>query len=190
MITPKDCKYDDRIDLPDGRFLKVSFPPDDSHGAPWEECEGHGPVREIRSRDQKAPGERIIGYHRDHAYDFAGAMELARKDGWGLCEKDLAALRYNLKREPTKGEIRAAAVEADIAFLDGYLSDRWCYVVVSVELFSPDGSQLAADYLGGVESCGDYAAETAAEMANTLIEADDKERAESAYWLEREVQTA
>ncbi len=192
MITTAQCKYDGRIDLPDGRYLKIEFPQDIDMGPPWEENDGHGPIRPIRDREQKRPGERIIGGERWnlYAYDVKGATEQAKRDGWGLSDADLAALRYNLKREPTKGQITAAAVESNIRFLSGWLQNAWTYVIVSVELHGPDGSQLAADCLGGVESCGDYAAESAAEMANELIRADDKERAERAYWIAREVLTA
>jgi hypothetical protein len=192
MITPKDCQFEGKIPLADGRYLKIEFPRDCDHGAPWEENDCHGPIRIIKDRDQKRPGERILGGERWNlfAYDVKGATEIAKRDGWGLTERELEILRDYLKREPTKGEIIARAVESDANHLAGWINDRWTYVVISVELFNPDGTQIAADYLGGVESCGDYYAEQAAEMANQLIADHDKETAEAAYWREREVLTA
>lgn len=64
-------------------------------GAIWEECEGHGPVRELRrdiwDRFPKAPGERLIYRERGHAlaYDFAEACRMARRDGWGFLPGEL-----------------------------------------------------------------------------------------------------
>lgn len=192
MITASDCRYDGKTTLADGRSIVVSFPQDIDQGPPWEECDGHGPIRIIRHREDKAPGERILGGDRFHlyAYDVSGAMALAKRDGWGLGQKDLATLRGAYGRDPSPGEIRARAVEMDANFLSGWINNDWTYVVVSVALVDAQGAQISADYLGGVESCGDYHAEQAAEMANTLIEAHDKECAESAYWLAREVMTA
>lgn len=192
QIFPSDCRYNGETALPDGRSIKVSFPHDSDHGAPWEESDGHGPIRIIRDRSDKLPGERILGGERRHlfAYDFAGAMALAKRDGWGLCDEERAKLEKRLGHAPSAGEIRAAAVEADCDFLSGWINERWSYVVIVVDLLDADGRELASDCLGGVESFGSYASEQAAEMANQLIRADDEERAEAAYWQDRDVLTA
>lgn len=191
MITKRDCQYDGTIDLPDGRQVKVSFPQDNCQDAPWENSDGHGPIRVIRSREDKRPGERILGGSRWHfyAYDVRGATKLAKRDGWNFAPETIAKLAASLGHAPSKGEIAAAAVEMDADFLSGWINNDWTYVTVAVRLLDAEGSEISADYLGGVESLGDYYSECAAEMANALIEADDKERAESSYWLDREVVT-
>ena len=65
-----------------GRTFKVTIDRDDM-GPPWEEHDGHGPVSDWTTRD-KRPGEMVL--HQDgrsrRYYDFAGAVVLARKDGW------------------------------------------------------------------------------------------------------------
>jgi len=109
----------------DGRTFRVASTRDDSMGAPWEEHDGHGKVREIRQRDEKRAGERIIANYRGQrwAYDIAGAMVLAKRDGWGIGDDERAALARRLGRAPTAGEVRAAAVESDYQFCAGWLRD-------------------------------------------------------------------
>ena len=80
---------------------------DDDHGAPWEEEDGHGPVRELcragysqnghYKNHGKRPGEWIFSSDDRHAtiyaYDAQAAMIEARRDGWGLSPENLQALR-------------------------------------------------------------------------------------------------
>ena len=61
-----------------GRTFKIIIERDEWYGAPWEECDGHGPVSEWTTRD-KAPGERVLYADRrsKQFYDFATAVEWA-----------------------------------------------------------------------------------------------------------------
>lgn len=86
----------------DGTQFAFAVAPDDcGMGPPWEEHCGHGEVREIRrnlwGHYPKAPGERIIWEDGRAdvalAYDFAGACELAKRDGWGFLPGELKTER-------------------------------------------------------------------------------------------------
>lgn len=68
-----------------GRIYAVEILPDEHHGAPWEEEDGHGPVSGWTRRD-KAPGEMVLCKDRGmrRLYDFAEACRIARRDGWGF----------------------------------------------------------------------------------------------------------
>jgi hypothetical protein len=175
------------IEVGDNLFIRVTVERDDCMGPPWKEADSHGPVTGWERRD-KRPGERILS--SDHGanrfYDYAAAMELARKDGWGLGPNKLAALERGLGRKATAGEIRAAAVDSDFEFLRGWCNDDWEYVFVSVKLEDEDGREIASDCIGGVESCGDYWVELANGMASELVESHGKEQAESNYWACRD----
>lgn len=71
----------------EGFALSVELEPDTDHGAPWEECDGHGPVSDWRPvrEGSKRPGEWLL--HVDHGsaryYDFAAACKQALAEGWG-----------------------------------------------------------------------------------------------------------
>lgn len=58
---------------------------DSDHGAPWDECDGHGPVSEW-TRRAKRPGEFVLNRDRDsfRYYDFQEACRIARRDRWGV----------------------------------------------------------------------------------------------------------
>ena len=84
--------YDGDIIEHDGARFRVEFPFDDSDGTPWENDDGHGEVSDWKrhafgqgSKPPKRPGELILCW--DHGsyrtYDFKGACEIARRDGWG-----------------------------------------------------------------------------------------------------------
>lgn len=68
---------------------------DDSHGAPWEEEDGHGPVSDWTTRD-KLPGELVLSEDRGSKrfYDFAAACKQARKEGWGFLPGELICDRF------------------------------------------------------------------------------------------------
>src|SRR5690606_36343176 len=97
-----------------GLTFSVNLEYDDCHGAPWEECDGHGPVSDWTSRN-KLPGERILNRDRGmyRYYDVAEATRIAKRDSWGIGPDAHATLAARLGREPTAGEIAAAAVESD-----------------------------------------------------------------------------
>lgn len=65
--------------------IAVTIEPDNDHGAPWEECDGYGPVSDWTRRD-KLPGELVLNSDRTSKrfYDFAEACRIARRDGWGV----------------------------------------------------------------------------------------------------------
>lgn len=105
---------------------------------PWEHEDGHGSVRDSRSRD-KAPGEKELWY--DHGtywfYDYAGAIKLAKKDGWD-------APPY---KTGTKGQQAQRAVDSDFDYLRRYLTQDWwwCGYVLKV-----DGQEI--DSCWGIDS--------------------------------------
>ena len=164
-----------------GRYrVRVRIEPDDCMREPWKEHDGHGPVSEWRAKDSKAPGERILCEDRGQAlfYDFAGAVAIARRDGW-----DTPPYKTG-----TAGERAARAAEADFDRLRQYCAGDWQYVSVGMEL-SLGGEVLAMDWLGGVESDNDYWRECAADMANDALHAHLKETRERRFWEARDVQT-
>ena len=141
--------------------------------APWDREDGHGPVRKLRT-DSKRPGERILHSerHYGHAYDFAEAMRIAKRDGWGLVPEAMGDLTAKLGREPTAGEVAAAAVELDFQRLRDWCNDRWGYVGVVVTLQDTDGDDThECESLWGIESDAHaYLEEIAQELAETLAE--------------------
>ncbi len=186
------------------RKFEVRFYPDYDCGCPWENSDAHGPVRLLHSREDKRPGERIITSGESNsyawAYDIQAAINLAKKDGWGLSDKARAELVARLKREPTKGELVAAAVASDFEFLNGWVNGEWHYMGVTVSPVDKHSNVDDSDQYGyalwGVESKGDYWREVAAELANEIINADKKafvcrmrEARERKYWASRGVVT-
>lgn len=157
----------------DGLQFIVSIEADNDHGAPWDNEDGHGPVSDWVSRDKK-PGELVLssdGY-RHRYYDFAEAMRMARRDGWGLAEDGIAMLTARHGRAPTQGEIEAEAVQRDFLHLKGWVNDDWHYVGVCVRhvSFPSDDRYYYATW--GIESCSDlYLTETAHELASECARA-------------------
>jgi hypothetical protein len=144
-----------------GLTFQVEHVPDDTHGAPWEECDGHGIVSEWTTRDKK-PGERVLCSDRGSKryYDFEETVKLALKDAWGV--KDAQG--------KTKRQIAAEAVERDFEFLRGWCNDEWYYVGVIVTLLDIEGEATRErESLWGVESCStDYLDEVAKELAEEI----------------------
>jgi hypothetical protein len=147
----------------DGFTLVARMESDDSHGAPWEEEDGHGPVSEWTTRD-KSPGELVLAEDRSSKryYDFAEAVRIAKRDGWD-------APPYG----GTVGEQAARAARADFEYLR-----RWCagdlqYVGIVVSI-SKNGHMLDkhAASLWGIESESDAAfiSETIADLAAEAVE--------------------
>jgi hypothetical protein len=133
---------------------------DDSHGAPWEECDGHGIVSDWTKR-AKLPGELVLCENRGmrRFYDFAATVKIARRDGWDSAP-------YG---QGKKGERAARAVLADFEYLRRYCAGDWGYVVVTVR--RADACECCGNSLsvGGVESGDDYWLEVAQELAGELI---------------------
>lgn len=185
-----DKRHPERLDLGDGFYAVVELPCDSDHGAPWEECDGHGPVSEW-TRRAKRPGEWTLSSDRGSKryYDFAEAVKIARKDGWGLCPKVLAKLTVGLGRPPTKGEIAVAAVERDFEILRGWANDEWHYVGVCVKIFDSEDEEVWDGSVWGVEDNTGYWKELALEFIQTGIDELDTEACERTYWECRDVET-
>lgn len=178
--------------------------------APWDREDGHGPVSDQRyhpfgmgSNPPKAPGERILYWDRGYfrAYDWAEAMKIAKRDGWGLGADDIAKLAHRLGRVPTNGDIAAEAVHRDFERLRRWCGDQWRYVGVIVTLMVEDDDGELVDYDGplrakfmdslwGVEDDeAEYLEETAHELADGIAAAYLAEQAEAKHWAERDVTT-
>lgn len=177
----------------EGFTFKASFFYDPCRGAPWEENDGHGPVREVSSRDCKTPGEIVLHSSRGAVwlYDLQTATDTARKE-WGIDDGARAKLAAQLGREPTRGEIAARSVQSDIAYLRGWLNDTWHWVIVSVALVDDDGEESSkhSDSCSGFESSDTYPLEWAKGEAASMAETIKAEAAEVQYWAERDVVTA
>lgn len=173
-----------------GRRFTVRHYLDEGHEPPWESSEGHGPIREDYQRG-KRPGERVLAPtgSRDvwYLYDWAEAVRIAKRDGWD-------APPYG---EGTKGQRAARAVAADFEFIRGWLNDDWHYIGIEVTLLGAGDEETGhIASLWGVESCGDFPAECARELADEcLYEAASEfrkalhEARERRYWANRGVET-
>jgi hypothetical protein len=177
----------------DGRAFRASFFYDPFMGAPWEENDGHGPVREVRNREEKRAGEIILEFEQNRywLYNVQGATTLAL-DSWGLGDEEHAFLAAKLGRAPTKREISARAVEIDVSHLRKFLRGEWHWVIVTVSLLDDDGKESSkhADTCGGFESSDGYPLEWAKEQAAYMVKTIKAEAAEVQYWAERDVVTA
>lgn len=184
-----------------GREFEVRLYADDDSSPPWEREDGHGPVRFISDRETLARGETILHDCRSgrYVYGFGQALMQASRDGWGLAPDALDRLTRKLGKKPTKGQVRAQAVRADMDYLRGWCADDWSYVGVCVRIIGADGDAHGNPYkhaVWGIESCGDYWREVALELADEIL--DEKRKAwrahlretrEVIYWQSRDVQT-
>jgi hypothetical protein len=195
-----------------GLTFALGLVSDDCQEAPWDSCDGHGPVRSeyapYRRSVSKRPGERPL--HSDRGttwlYDWQEAMRVARSDSWGIGDERIAALTRRLGRAPTRGEIRHAAVQADFDHLAGWLNGGWCYVGVRVQLLDSDGDPIrgADESLWGVVSNDyEYHAEVARDLAHEILHSRGmllvqrqqawrealREAREARYWATRDVLT-
>jgi hypothetical protein len=146
---------------------------DDDSTPPWDRADGHGPVSDWRvagynNHPPKAPGERPLSRDGRAArfYDFAEAVRIAQRDGWGVTGGRLPG--------ETARQYAARAVEADFQFLRGWCNDQWSYVGVAV-VASRAGVDLTGEYecaLWGIESCaGAWVSEVANELAQEAMKA-------------------
>lgn len=161
----------------DGMTARVSYFYDSDSDAPWDNCDGHGPVRKSRHRhsygnSDKRPGERPMNRASSNEYqfyyDWQAAMKIAEKDGWNA--------------EPYEAPGRALrAVESDFKFLKAWVNDEWQYVGVKVEMLDEDG-ELTHDFetMWGVETWKDYHEECAKEMAEALVKSHKEDLAKAA----------
>ncbi len=190
-LLPRQFDNGDTFAIVDGYTAKLAVEWDTDTEAPWEHCDGHGPVSDWETRD-KAPGELVLSSDRNSKrfYDFAEACKLALRDGWGS---------KNCREGMTAKEKAATAARDDFDFLYGWANDQWHYVGVCVTVYY-GGVQVADDSLWGVEDCGDYWREVAAEMIVGAMDQDKRQRKAHAiaarreskernYWAARDVAT-
>jgi hypothetical protein len=149
-------------DFPGMRF-RVHIEPDSDADSPWTSEDGHGPMRFVRDRDDKRPGERVMTSHSNAywLYDWQAACKLARKDGWNT--------------EPYDAPDRITrAVQADFDRMKGWINDDWWYIGVCVEVIDEDDEPLTQKYehaLWRIESDNpDYHKEVALELAAAAAE--------------------
>ena len=169
-----------------GVTVRLSYYTDYDNEPPWEDSYGHGPVRDVPTRQLrnnetvKRPGERVLytDYRNDVAYlyDYQAAMKEAKKDGWNTPPYDA----------PNKAE---RAVTADMGFLRGFLAEDWHYVTVQAEVIG-ESFDVDEQYVGGFESLNNYHEEGGKDMAHEMIAAVVTEREERAYWASRDIVTA
>lgn len=196
ILTAKDIPgygcYDSgqTIKLLHGYSALIKYDYDTDCDAPWDFCDGHGPVSDWTTRD-KAPGELVLSEDRNSKrfYDYAGAIRIAKRDGWDT----------EPYRTGTKGERAHRAVMADYEYLRQWANDQCHYLYVTVELYR-HGDLVADDSCGGIESYKDYWREHAAETINGMVETDREKRTETVkasrhefrerrYWACRDVVT-
>lgn len=184
-----------------GREFEVSLFDDGDNAAPWENSDGHGPVRFISDNESLEKGETVL-CNMDggrYVYNFGQALLTASRDGWGLAPDELARLTQTLGKKPSKGQIRAAAVRADMDYLRGWCRDDWGYVGVCVRIIGADGEPIGGKFdnaLWGVETSGDYWQEVARELADEILHHRRKawrdalsEARSVRYWASRDIQT-
>jgi hypothetical protein len=174
-------------------LFDVTLHADIDNDPPWQNSDGHGPVRAINDlgRELKRPGERVLwGEHNTTwLYDWQAACKMAREQGWN-------AEPYDAPKRVER------AVNADYDYLRSYLRGDWGYVVVKVEALK-DEESLGDDVLGGVETNDDaYLQKTISECADSIADLEDLparikrmhaeriEAAERAYWAARDVVTS
>lgn len=151
-----------------GFTIRVNIHRDEFNGQPWKEHDCHGEVVERRSREDKAPGERILNdaRHGVYCYDFAGTIKRAKAEGWGIKHSDKCALASRLNKtvpQLTAGEIITEAVRLDFEHLRGWLNDEWQWVGYTAEIWQDGEKTQDADAsCWGFESTGmDYVYESA-----------------------------
>lgn len=104
-----------------GREYRVTIEHDIDHGAPWEEEDGHGPVSDWTTR-AKEPGEIVLCEDRGSRryYDFAKAVQSAKRDGWGFLPGELETKQVTAKgahrayTRPAPGRPSISAIGSDI----------------------------------------------------------------------------
>ena len=186
-----------------GRSFIVALYPDDFEDTPNEREDGHGGVRQISDSESMARGEVFLAYGSNRGYrwvyDFGAALVQASREKWGLSSDDLAKLTRILGKSPTRGQINAASVRADMKYLSGFYSSDWCYVGVCVRIVGADGEPEGDEFenaIWGVESCGNYWSEVAKGIAGDILSSRSKawraaltERRRVRYWASRDVVT-
>lgn len=146
-----------------GFTITARIEQDDDSTPPWDREDGHGEVSELESRPKRA-GEMTLSDLRwgrgARYYDFAGAVKLARRDGWGIANPPEGA---------TRRQIAALAAREDFERLRRWCNDDWSYVGVVVTV-SARGVDLGTASFWGIESdAGDYLLEVANELLSDVM---------------------
>lgn len=188
----------------DGRRFVANLYPDDSHGAPDKENDGHGEVDYIRDSESMPRG--WVNLCHDHRgqfiYNFGAAIVKAAREGWGIGPEKLEALRQRIGKKPNRSQIRAEAVRADMDYLRGYYRNDWGYVGVSVRIIGPDDEPQGEEFenaIWGIEYgsghwdvweqfAQELASEILCERRAAWLKAL-KESRERRYWATRDVTT-
>lgn len=167
-----------------GREYRVTIEHDSDMGAPWKEHDGHGTVRESRTRHRermwktKRPGERPLNdpdrNQLQYLYDWQAATKTARADGWGISEESVQALQKKLGRIPTRGEYFEEATRQDFEYLRGWLNESWHYAVVTVSCGDYSASLGGVEYGLSDEYADEVARELAGEVEHQINEAREK----------------
>lgn len=195
-----------------GLTFRVSVERDDDCERPWKCCDGHGPVREGSRSDygrhiSKRAGEVILhqGDRNRYSwvYDWAGALKLAAKDGWGVSPEHRPAMWDTL----TAKQQTEVAVQRDFDYLKAWCEDEWVYAGVYVQLMIEDEDGDLVDYDGplqfdyaiwGVEfwqmyslskAKNKYAMEIASERIDSIAKKYRAEQAEAQACAERDIMT-
>lgn len=162
--------------IKDGRTFRFDVQQEDDldHPHPWNAEEGHGPVSEWSSRKKK-PGEWVLevdGRQR-RFYDFSAAVEIAKRDGWGLPEEELADwIRSRDGDRPSKAMIARRAVEKDFDHLKAFCDDEWTYMGVIVTLLDGEDdtpTKVSAMRWGLETSVPNIVDDTAQELVDELV---------------------
>lgn len=110
----------------DGEQFTVTYYYDPDAGAPWDNSDGHGPVR-CALKEEKRAGEWVMGPtgSRDiwYLYDSTVAQAIALRDGWGHGD--------DVPGESPRQKA-ARAVRADFEYLRGWCTDEWHYIGIEV----------------------------------------------------------
>lgn len=162
-----------------GVWFAVEMFYDHATRAPWANCDGHGPVRAgARSARAKTPGERPFGAR--YLYDWAEAIKLAKRDGWGVAPAKRPA---NWETLTAKQRVELA-VKHDFDYLRGWAEDEWRYMVIGVAFWETGGpitDLTFADFCGGVETFEGYHEEYARESCVELLRGSTDIRHAAAY---------
>jgi len=137
-----------------GNTYRVEWFYDTDMPAPWDNEDGHGPVRMDSGRNfagyiSKVPGEMLLNNPDRHCYayiyDFAEAVKIARRDGWN-------AAPYDWK---TPGEQAHMAAMADFEHLRRFVAQDWHYCGIVVTLLDENGEKTDSSAgVWGVEDDG------------------------------------
>ena len=105
----------------------------DHHGAPWEECDGHGIVSDWETRPKK-PGELVLNESRGGArrfYNLQETIKKAKAEGWNTSPHEW----------PSKGAQAAAAAMADFEHLRRWCHDEWHYCGIIVTMLDDEDGE-------------------------------------------------